>query len=260
MMRACTLCPRRCGADRLAGERGHCGLAAQAYWFREMLHCGVETELVPAHAIYLAGCNMECVFCTSSEWNAAPASARPWDAADLSARVAARREEGARTLLFVGGEPTASLPAVLELLDLLPGGQTVAWDSNMYASPEAMGLLDGVVDVYAADLKFGNDRCALELSGAPDYVATVTRNLRAAEQCGRLIVRHLLLPGHERCCLLPVLEWMHDELARPRLSLRGEYMPPPGLPPGAPLGRYVSDDEHRRGADAARSLGIELVE
>ena len=243
---SCELCARRCGADRARGECGYCGMGADAFWFREMLHFGLELELIPAHTIYLAGCNMRCLFCNVGDWNAAPTEAERWDVAGISERVRQRRREGARTLFFVGGEPTVSLPAILELLAELPGGCPVVWDSNMYMSEAARELLRGVVDVYVADLKFGGNRCAEHLADAPRYWETVTENLLFAEQTASLIVRHLLLPGHLDCCFRPALEWVAQNLRKPRLALRGEYMPPARAVAEAELNSYVRDEQYEQ--------------
>jgi len=260
MLRSCCLCARRCGVNRLRGEHGYCGLDGRAYVFREMVHYGVELDLVPAHALYVAGCNMSCVFCTARQWNAAPEAADAWNTRSLKARVAERRTEGARTLFFVGGEPTVSLPAIFDLLAVLPEAPTVVWDSNMYMSQEARGILEGAVDVYVADFKFGNNRCALEVADAPDYAETVVGNLMFAERTASLIVRHLVLPGHFDCCFLRVVELLRSALEAPRLALRGEYMPPAGLPAGAPLGRYVAEEEFNRARSAAQAMGVQLVD
>ena len=259
LMRSCVLCARRCGADRLSGESGYCGLGREGYCFREIMHYGVELELTPAHAIYLAGCNMRCAFCTASDWNARPQAAAPLDASAMAECVARRGREGARTLLFVGGEPTVSLPAILDLLGGLPQPPRVAWDSNMYMSREAMDLLSGLVDVYVADLKFGNDRCAAELADAPSYLEVVRENLLLAEETASLIVRHLLVPGHFDCCFKPILEWVEVSLKAPRLALKGEYMPP-RPPNGRAPQQYVAPEELKRARDAARRMSIELVE
>ena len=55
ILRSCALCPRQCGADRIAGEKGYCGLDDSARCFREMLHTAEEQELNPSHQIYFAG-------------------------------------------------------------------------------------------------------------------------------------------------------------------------------------------------------------
>lgn len=84
----------------------------------------------------------------------------------------------------------------------------LVWNTSGYETEEALALLDGVVDVYLADARYGRDADAERLSGAPDYVA-VNRaalremlrqvgHLRVDERgiaTGGLIVRHLVLPG-----------------------------------------------------------------
>lgn len=260
MLRSCRLCARVCGVNRLKGERGYCGLDGRAYVFREMMHYGVELDLVPAHALYVAGCNMSCAFCTGRDWNTAPEDADAWNTRFLKERVVQRRREGAKTLFFVGGEPTVSLPAIFDLLAALPEVPTVVWDSNMYMSPETREILEGAVDVYVADFKFGNNRCALEVADAPDYVETVTENILFAERTASLIVRHLLLPGHFDCCFMPVLKWAKSALRVPALALRGEYMPPAGLPAGSALGRYIADGEYEHALSTMRKMGVAPID
>ena len=61
----------------------------------------------------------------------------------------------------------------------------VVWKSNFFGTEESFDLLDGVVDVYVADLKFGNDACAERIAGVEGYLPIVTRNL----------LRRLRVPG-----------------------------------------------------------------
>jgi putative pyruvate formate lyase activating enzyme len=256
----CVLCPRRCRADRAAGERGWCGAGSHATVFRAFLHFGIEYELTPAFSVYLAGCNLRCAFCTAREWNEEPARAAPLDGPALADGMAQAVRDGAKTLLIVGGEPTVSLPAVVELAGRAPEGLTVALDSNLYFSPEVRRILEGIVDVYVADLKFGPGRCADELAQAPDYFRTVTANLEFAEETASLIVRHVLVPDHFDCCFRPALDWMVRNLRAPRLSLRGDYLPPEDDAPGPAPSGYVSDKEYARARAVALHNGIELVE
>ena len=76
-----------------------------------------------------------------------------------------------------------------------------------------------------ADFKFGNDQCAKRLSGTANYLSILTRNLHIARQQGRLIVRHLLLPGHLECCFKPAVRWLLENLPDVDFSLREGYLP-----------------------------------
>ena len=125
----------------------------------------------------------------------------------------------------------------------------VVWKSNFFGTIEGFALLDGVVDVYVADLKFGNDTCARQIAGVDGYMQIVTRNLLQAAQGARLIVRHLLLPGHLECCYRPIVDWMCRHLPAVPLRIMTGYLPrwqAAGRQElASPLGREVGDPGSR---------------
>ncbi len=88
----------------------------------------------------------------------------------------------------------------------------VVWKSDFYGTPAAFELLYDKVDVFVADFKFGNDRCAKRLAGVDNYTAIIERNLCLVADRANLIVRHLLLPGHLECCYRPIVQWMKTHL------------------------------------------------
>lgn len=72
IMTACRLCPRACGADRLHGETGVCGVPADLYAGRAMLHHWEEPCISGtaedgtdggAGAVFFSGCVLKCVYC-----------------------------------------------------------------------------------------------------------------------------------------------------------------------------------------------------
>ena len=257
-LRACRLCPRACGIDRTAGETGFCGLTQTARCFREVLHYGEEAMITPTHQIFLAGCNLRCEFCAVGEWNTSPDAAPKLDIAQMRECILQRRRQGARTLNLLGGEPTVSLFGVLQLLDGITEDVTVLWNSNMYFSEIAAQLLEGVVDIYLADLKCGSATCAKRLLGADDYLETVQENLRFARATADLIVRHLVLPGHRECCLMPTLGWIKKNMPEVKLSLRRDYLPP-AQADHAPLG-LLCEQEYAQALETAEALGLNVIE
>lgn len=258
-LRSCDLCARRCGVDRASGATGYCGVGARSRWFRELVIYGIEMELIPAHAVYLCGCNMRCAFCNVEPWNLAPAAGEAWDPAWMARRVEQRRAEGGSTLLVLGGEPTVNLPAVLDMLARVKDKPRVAWDSNMLLSERSRGLLDGIVDVYVADLKFGNNACARRLADFGGYLEIVGANLKFAERTAGLIVRHLMLPGHFECCTIPALQWLSEIVEKPRLSLNRGYRPPSARPEFPELSGSIDEKEFEQARGLAIGLGMELV-
>ena len=62
----CIACPKRCGVNRNAGERGFCRETAELRIAWAGLHFGEEPPVSGAGGsgtIFLTGCNLRCVFC-----------------------------------------------------------------------------------------------------------------------------------------------------------------------------------------------------
>ena len=257
-LKCCRLCPRDCRVNRTAGERGYCRLDDKAHCFREMLQRAEEAVLVPSHHVYFAGCSLRCEFCTVAEWNEQPLAVDALDEDWLVGRIELRQRQGARNVNLLGGEPTVSLPGILKLLSRIRTPAQVVWNSNMYYNEGVDALLRGLIDVYLADLKCGNGRCAEALLGAGDYVDVVRRNIRMAYEHSDVIVRHVVLPGHTKCCLEPTLEWLAAEVPGARLSLRADYIPP-AQAAAAPRD-YLADAEIEAAVARARELGLAVIQ
>ncbi len=254
----CCLCPRNCGVNRAAGERGYCGLDDRAHCFREMLHGAEEAELTPSHQVYFTGCNLRCESCTVREWNEQPLTAAPMDLEGLVRAVERRRKQGARNVNLLGGEPTVSLAGVLVLLQRIRATTQIVLNSNMYYNECVDELLRGQVDVCLADLKCGNSRCAKALLDAADYVEVARDNLCRASEHTDLIVRHLILPGHRDCCMRPTLQWLAAELPHVKVSVRSNYVPP--IEARATPQRYLTNQEAEEALCYARDLGLHLIQ
>jgi len=257
-MRACDLCERRCGVDRMSGEQGFCQLDARAYCYRELLHFGEEIELVPSHTIYLSGCNLRCRFCSDWDHVEAAAHGEATEPEWMAERIRIRRDEGARNVNFVGGEPTVNLLFILRTLRHLPEPVPVVWNSNMYMAAEVLQILDGVVDSYLADLKFGNGECAATTAGVQGYLPVVQRNLLDVNRQAAVIVRHLVMPGHLECCARPALEWLAGNLPEARVSMLVQYRPTVQAAGDRRLDRPLDPSEFAAAEKIARELGLKL--
>ncbi len=247
---SCLLCEHRCAVDRTAGPAGACRAAAAPRIFCEVVEFGEEAEFVPAYAVSFSGCNFRCPFCITG---GPSQDAGVGDAADpgaLERRIRIGIEEGARSVFFLGGEPTIHLPFVLEVARRLrPSPVPLVLKTNLYSTPAALGAALDAFDAAVADYKFGNDRCAARLGACVGYTAVLRRNLRIVAARRQLIVRHLVMPGHVECCLAPVIEWTRRELPAARLSVRDHYVPAHRARRGR-LGRTTTAAE----SEAARRL------
>ena len=256
----CLLCEHRCGADRQSGERGPCKAGTVARVYKHRLEYGEEEELVPSHLFYLSGCDLRCAFCVGEINAFDPRRGQPLTPGFLGAAVAHGRREGAKTLQWVGGEPTIHLPSILEAMAGCDDWPPIVWKSDFHGTPEAFALLDGVVAVYLADFKFGNDTCARRIAGIDNYLAVVTRNLETAARQGDLIVRHLLLPGHFDCCFRPVSGWLRAHLPGVKFSVRDGYLPSWQAHRHAELARPLDRGHGTRARELAEHAGLRVIE
>ena len=258
----CHLCPHHCGLARATAD-GVCRVGQASYIASEMLHMGEEALLRPAHAIFFSGCTATCSFCTAAKFAFRPTYGVTVTPEQLAARMVQRQEEGARSICFIGGDPTPHIPFILQAVDMLGVRKRVpiAFNSNFYLTDEALDLLDDVIDIYVPDLKFGPatgpQRCGEAAGGMPDYWAVVTDcidRVYAADK--EVIVRHLLMPGHFACCTEPILHWL---AARPKLkvSLLTQYVAPAHA--RGVLATPLSQDEVASAKNLAGELDLTLA-
>jgi putative pyruvate formate lyase activating enzyme len=255
-LRCCALCERRCGVDRSAGERAPCGLGDQTWCFKRHVSYAEELELLPSYMVYLVGCNFRCRFCVQAPQCFAPADGVRIDPVTAAAGFAGVVGRGARTINLLGGEPSLHLHTILEIAAEAPEALPLVLNTNMYMTPEVIDLLDGVVSLYIADFKFGGDRCAEELAGVQRYTAVVTRNLLRVAPRTRLIVRHLLMPGHLDCCFRPVVRWLAENLPDTPFTLMTGYVPAWRAARGGPLNRCLTADEVDEAERLLGELGV----
>jgi putative pyruvate formate lyase activating enzyme len=257
IMRDCVLCERRCGIDRMSGQLGICATGPRTHLYFAGMLAKEEDEISPSFSLFPAGCNFSCEFCFGREENARPNEGELLTSTALDGWLTEPENAGARTISFIGGEPTVHLARILQVLAGLRSSLPAVWNSNFYFSVETARLIDGVMDYYIADCHFGSDDCALHLANAPNHFAVVTRNLLWAADRSRLILRHLILPGHFECCARPIFEWVATHLDAP-VHVMCNYVPPAG---GAEddLGRFLTDAEIKEALACARDLGLDLI-
>jgi len=252
----CCFCERRCGVNR-RNQAGYCGVR-QSLIASEFLHFGEESVLVPSHTVFFSGCTFHCVFCQN--WDISQQNIGLYiDPSRLCDIIVERHVQGSKNVNWVGGDPTPNLPYILEVLNRLDVNIPQVWNSNMYCSVETMKLLDGVIDLYLTDFKYGNDKCAKVLSKVDNYLEFVRRNHRLAYENGGLIIRHLVMPNHVDCCSKPVLEWISENLSDAVVNVMGQYRPEYHAYEYKDISRKIYIDEVLEVKEYAEKLGIHQV-
>jgi putative pyruvate formate lyase activating enzyme len=177
--------------------------------------------------------------------------------------MAQRQAEGAASVCFIGGDPAPHIPFILAALAEWGAHRAIpaVFNSNFYLTTDALALLDGAIDIYLPDLKFGPatgpDSCGERLGGMPDYWRVVTGCIAAVHaRGGRLLVRHLLMPGHLACCTRPALAWLAT-LPGVEVSLLSQYLAPAHA--RGELAAPLSPADVEAATTLARDLGLRLV-
>ncbi|MHB1455452.1 MAG: radical SAM protein [Armatimonadota bacterium] len=252
----CILCERRCGINRRSGEIGYCGTSDASFCFFEQILWGEEEPLIPSHEVFLSGCNMRCRTCYSWDAIVNPSLGTQFTPESLAGTIDLRKSEGAVNVNLIGGEPTVHIPNILKALRSVTKPTAVVWNSNFFMSEESMKLLDGVVDLYAGDFRFGNDDCAKRIADTSAYFETAARNFQLASESGDVIIRHLLLPGHVECCFKPVAEWAAEHLPDVPFNLMFQYIPCAAALDDPALCRTITSEEAAQASEIAASLGL----
>ena len=264
----CTLCPRRCGAERTDTRAGGlCGMPTAPVVARAMLHQWEEPCLVGDHGagcVFFSGCNLRCCFCQNGTISR-EGFGKPISVERLREIFRELIAQGAACLDLV--TPTHFTPAILEALGDEEWPVPVVWNCGGYESVETLRLLEGKVQVYLPDLKYALPGPAKRYSGAEDYFdrasAAILEMYRQTGpyvlEDGRLkrgvVIRHLQLPGElentRRC-----IDWV-AETFRPGevlFSLMSQYTPQPGAK--GPLARHVTGAEYRAAVAYMENCGI----
>ncbi|MGN1015578.1 MAG: 4Fe-4S cluster-binding domain-containing protein [Faecousia sp.] len=252
---ACRLCPRECGVNRAAGERGFCGCPDTALVAKSMLHYWEEPALAGpggSGAVFFGGCTLGCRYCQNASISGGPAGT-PMDSRQLRAVFEDLIGRGAENIDLV--TPTQFLPTLLPALE--PGLPVpVVYNCGGYERAETLRMLEGKVDIYLPDLKYADAQLSGALSGAEDYLPVAREAiLEMYRQVGPVqwegervkrgvVIRHLILPGHVENSL-KVLDWIGEHFAPGEVlvSLMRQYTPMGGLP--APFDRRVTEEEYQ---------------
>ncbi len=261
----CFLCPRRCGADREAGELGRCRCPALPHVVRAARHDWEEPCISGSRgsgAVFFSGCNLGCAYCQNAEISR-EVRGKALDAAGLRDLFLRLRDTGVHNINLV--TPTPYARVVAEALEQ-PPGIPVIWNCGGYESPETLRMLEGKVDIWLPDMKYSEGEPAAALSAAPDYFQRADAAIRemfrqtgpyVLDEDGILqrgvLVRHLVLPGFLSNSK-GVLEWFADAFPRGQalLSLMAQYTPN-GL--GGPE-RCLKAEEYDEVRDYLYMLGI----
>lgn len=277
MIDSCRLCPRACGRNRAAGERGVCGETDVIRLARAALHFWEEpciSGTKGSGAVFFTGCQLRCVYCQNLPVARGNAG-REITVSRLADIFFELEEQGANNINLV--TPDHFIPQIAQAIRMarqrgfsLP----FVYNTGSYVNAKALRMLDGLIDIYLPDLKYLDAAHAEEYSGAPDYPQTAKAALqemfrqvgtvRFAQVDGEeepmlrrgMVVRHLLLPG-ALADAKRIVAYLYDTYGDDiYISLMSQYTPGKAVE-NPVLHRRVRRKDYDALVDEAIRLGVE---
>ena len=259
----CELCPRSCGVDRLKGGKGFCTAGAVPRISSIFPHHGEEPPISGAGGsgtVFFSHCTLRCVFCQNYQISH-QGEGGEYAVAELARRMVWLQESGCHNVNLV--TPTHYLPWILRALHAAANRGLripVVYNCGGYERAEALRLLDGIVDIYLPDMKYGDNRAAGRFSGAEDYVEVNQGAIRemfrqvgplkldsSAGALRGLLIRHLVLPaghaGSRKVAEFLAGHFDPDDIA---VSVMAQYAPQYRACEHPEIARRISREEYER--------------
>ncbi len=268
----CDVCPWKCGVNRLAGELGVCqtGEFAQVCSFGP--HHGEERPLSGRRGsgtIFFARCNLRCVYCQNADISQVSAG-QAVNARQLGEIMLDLQRRGCHNINFVS--PSHILPQILAgVLFAARQGLRIplVYNTGGYDSIEMLALLEGVVNIYMPDMKYGDEAAGRKYSLVQDYPQVNQQAVLAMQrQVGDLqineagiatrglLVRHLVLPD-EIANSEAVLMFLAQKVSKKvYLNIMAQYHPAYQAGRYPELDRTLRPEEYQRVVKMARNLGL----
>lgn len=269
----CSLCPRKCLAERKNGKTGFCGGNDKVKIARAALHFWEEPCISGesgSGTVFFSGCTMRCIFCQNKEISRGEAG-KEISIERLSEIYLELQKKGANNINLV--TPMHYAPQITKAIDIarknglsLP----IVWNTGGWELPESVESVKDYADIWLTDFKYFDNALAEKLSNAPNYFEVASAALhQMAEQTGEpvfdengmmkrgIIVRHLMLPGHIDDTKNVINYLWNTYGDKIWISIMNQYTPLCSDERYPELSRKVSDEEYDEAIDYACDLGIE---
>jgi putative pyruvate formate lyase activating enzyme len=212
MASCCVLCPRECRVNRFVNDKGFCGAPGHLILSSLFPHHGEEPPLSGVNGsgtVFFSYCTLKCCFCQNYQISH-EYEGRPYTTEEFTEQLIHLQEQKCHNINLVTA--THFLPWVLRSIRLAAERGLIipiVYNCGGYERVDVLKILDGIVDIYLPDMKYGSDSEAARYSHAPDYVTVNQHAIREMfRQTGPLrldsegiakrglCIRHLVLPGN----------------------------------------------------------------
>jgi len=272
-MKSCALCPRGCGVDRLAGQKGYCQASSDLMVASVFPHFGEEEGLVGtggSGAIFFTHCGLRCVFCIN--WTISHKGEGDRTSVErLAEMMLLLQKRGCHNINVV--TPTHYLPHILLALDMAAAEGLrlpLVYNTCGWERPQILAVLDGIVDIYLPDFKYWDPAMADTYSpGAASYPEIAKAALlEMHRQVGTakpdkdglirrgLMIRHLVMPN-DVAGSKEIVRWIAENLPKDTyLNLLSQYSPVYRASEFPKIARRITREEYKEVIDLAKEVGL----
>ncbi len=271
LLNPCQLCPRECKVNRLKGETGNCkaGLRPKVSSYHQ--HFGEEFCLVGrfgSGTIFFTHCNLHCIYCQNYDISQLGLGR------EISIEVLAQMMLDLQELCCHNINLVTPTPWVPQIIEALAKAQEnglhlpIVYNCGGYESIKTLKLLEGIVDIYMPDIKYGNNENGEKYSKVPDYWDAVKQALKEMHrQVGDLIIedgiatkgliiRHLVLPNN-LAASKSVFEFIAREISKNSfINVMDQYYPSYRANEYPELNRRISPEEYRNTLRILEQFGL----
>jgi len=269
----CDLCPRDCHVDRHSTVVGAvCRTGELAVVASCHPHFGEERCLVGRQGsgtIFFSWCNLRCQYCQNYDISQ-EGQGQEVEPRELAAMMLHLQAQRCHNINFV--TPSHVVPQILAAV-LLAAEKglniPLVYNTGGYDALSALALLDGVIDIYMPDMKYGDEGLARRYSKVPNYPAINRAGVKEMHrQVGDLViddsgvavrgllVRHLVLPDRV-AGTATIVRFLAEEISRETyLNVMDQYRPCYKAHAMPPLDRAITAAEYEEALRLADAAGL----
>ena len=268
----CNLCPRNCGVNRHE-TIGVCDAGDNIKLAYYSLHRWEEPVISGTNGsgtVFFSHCNLKCIFCQNKKISTG-GYGKIISNDRLKEIFLELQKKGAHNINLV--TPTPFVPLIADVLQEIKGKELtipVVYNTSSYENVETIKIMNGLVDIYLADLKYYRNEIGLNYSRCNNYfdvaskaIDEMVKQVETFEIVDDLmkkgvIVRVLILPGHiedSKKIIKYLYDKYHDDVI---ISIMNQYTPIEKLEYDN-LNRKVTDDEYDEVVNYAYDLGVRMA-
>lgn len=268
VLRKCNLCPRNCLVDRYK-KLGYCFAGSKIKLALSSLHMYEEPFISGTNGsgtVFFSNCNVKCIFCQNKKIR--DGYGKEITIKRFSDILLEQEKRKAHNINLVS--PTHYAPLIKKgIIKARKSGLSIPiiYNTSSYENTSTIEMMDGIVDIYLADLKYYNNEYGKKYSNVDDYFYYASRAIdEMYNQVGGcliendllkkgVVVRILLLPGLGLDCK-KILSYLynkyHDNIY---ISIMNQYTPLDNYI-YEELNHKVSNEEYDDLVNYAIDLGI----